>query len=109
MPSVNIEGQPSAASLSFYYAATTTEPTYPYDDLIWVYIRDSSGRDSGPYLVSYDGAHPSTIDWKLATIGLDSYRGQTITVRFELYLDSNKPSTFYIDSVRVRACEARDP
>lgn len=109
VPNINIEGQPSAASLSFYYAATTTEPIYPYADLVWVYIRDSSGRDSGPHLVSYDLAHPSVIVWKQVTIGLDSYRGQTITVRFALHLDSNYPSTFYIDSVRVQACEAREP
>ena len=47
--------------------------------------------------------------WRLVTVDLIAYAGQTVLVTFSVHTDGEAPSTFRLDDVSLRACGAVTP
>jgi hypothetical protein len=85
---VNLSGYTSA-SLTFYYKLPSTEANFDYGEV----------KINGTQVAKYGSAATS---WTLATISLNSYVGQSITLEWNFHSDySIQYEGWYIDNIQI--------
>ncbi|MET0856435.1 MAG: M4 family metallopeptidase [Telluria sp.] len=99
---VSIPASATAADLSFALHVDTAEfdsPNYPYDKLT-VTVRDAAGQLLGT-LASFSNLSRAS-GYQVHAYSLLAYKGQTVTLTFDMREDVSLQTSFVIDKVSVR-------
>jgi kumamolisin len=81
---------------------TTEETSHPYDYL-YVKIRDVYGNNLTTLQTLSDGSATGT--WVSSSFDVSAYVGQSIQVYFWGTTDNSYKTSFFVDDVRLSACE----
>ncbi len=99
---VSIPASATAAELSFALHIDTAEfdtPNYPYDKLT-VTVRDAAGQLLGT-LASFSNLSRAS-GYQVHAYSLLAYKGQSVTLTFDVREDVSLQTSFVIDKVSVR-------
>nr|WP_290669348.1 choice-of-anchor J domain-containing protein [Ardenticatena sp.] len=90
----------TAATLSYWWRVSTTEPTHPFDTLT-VAMRDTNGVLLQTIETLTDG--DANNSWRQSTwpLPVSTYAGRTVVLSFETTTDNNNPTSFFIDDVSL--------
>jgi len=99
---VTIPGSAATATLSFWYYPICQD-TFPYD-YQEVIIYDATFTHKLVYVMPQTCSNSQT--WTLKTFNLIPYKGQTITLYFNVKNDGvgNLKTAMYVDDVSVQVC-----
>jgi CSLREA domain-containing protein len=102
---VTIPAGASPVQLGFWWLAEA-EMEQPSDavDVILQY----GGEEQGEHLLTLWTEEPLG-QWRQEAVDLTAYAGQEVAVTFLVHTDDEVPSTFRLDDVSLRACEATTP
>lgn len=103
IPGTGPTGKPVVSAwLNYYWYMTTEETSHPYDYL-YVKIRDVYGNNLTTLQTLSDGSATGT--WVSSSFDVSAYVGQSIQVYFWGTTDNSYKTSFFVDDVRLSACE----
>ncbi len=104
---VDIPFTATRVTLRYWWQIESDEDPASPGDFLTVTVKSGVGMSATVVdaLASADASN----EWREHTIDLSSYRGQRITLRFEVRTDEALPSAFFLDDVSVEACTGSTP